>query len=130
MARTDPDLPKHEGLTFFIVDMRTPGIEIRPLVQAQGVAHFNEVFLSDVRIPAANVVGEVGGGWKVTRTTLRSESSMISGAGQATGFAAVLDTARRVGRTDDPIVRQELAKVDDQRADPEVDGHGARRPRS
>ncbi len=111
VARTDPDLPKHEGLTFFIVDMRSPGIEIRPLVQAQGVAHFNEVFLSDVRVPAANIVGEVGAGWKVTRTTLRSESSMISGAGQATGFAAVLNTARRLGRTDDPLVRQELAKV-------------------
>ncbi len=111
VARTDPDVPKHEGLTYFIVDMRSPGIEVRPLVQAQGVAHFNEVFLSGVRIPTSNVVGEVGQGWKVTRTTLRSESSMISGAGQATNFAALLSTARRLGRTDDPIVRQELAKV-------------------
>jgi alkylation response protein AidB-like acyl-CoA dehydrogenase len=111
VARTDPDVPKHDGLTYFIVDMRSPGIEVRELVQAQGVAHFNEVFLSDVRVPAENVVGEVGGGWKVTRTTLRSESSMISGAGQATGYAAVLGTARRLGRTDDPIVRQDLAKV-------------------
>jgi alkylation response protein AidB-like acyl-CoA dehydrogenase len=111
VARTDPDVPKHDGLTFFIVDMRSPGIEIRPLVQAQGVAHFNEVFLSDVRIPMTNVVGEVGGGWKVTRTTLRSESSMISGAGQATTFTAVLSTARRCGRTDDPVVRQALARV-------------------
>ena len=111
VARTDPEVPKHKGLTFFIVDMSAPGIEVRPLVQAQGVAHFNEVFLSDVRIPAANVVGEVGGGWNVTRTTLRSESSMISGAGQATGFSAVLNTARRMGRTDEPLVRQELARV-------------------
>lgn len=111
VARTDPDVPKHKGLTFFIVDMRTPGIDIRPLVQAQGVAHFNEVFLSDVRIPAENVVGEVGDGWKVTRTTLRSESSMISGAGQATTYNAVLSTARRTGRTSDPVIRQELAKV-------------------
>ena len=79
MARTDPDVPKHEGLTFFIVDMTSPGIEVRPLVQAQGVAHFNEVFFSDLRIPAANVVGEAGGGWKVTRTTLRSESSTLYG---------------------------------------------------
>ena len=111
VARTDPDVPKHDGLTFFVVDMRSPGIEIRPLVQAQGVAHFNEVFLSDVRIPAANVVGEVGNGWKVTRTTLRSESSMISGAGQATTFSAVLSTARRCARTEDPVVRQGLARV-------------------
>jgi alkylation response protein AidB-like acyl-CoA dehydrogenase len=75
------------------------------------VAHFNEVFLTDVRIPSANVVGEVDGGWKVTRTTLRNESSMIGGAGQATTFASVLSTARRCGRTDDPIVRGELARV-------------------
>ena len=111
IARTDPDLPKHEGITYFIVDMTTPGIEVRPLVQAQGVAHFNEVFFSDVRIPAANVVGGVGGGWKVTRTTLRSESNMISGAGQATTYNAVLSTARRVGRTDEAVVRQGLAQV-------------------
>ncbi len=111
VARTDPEAPKHKGLTFFIVDMGTPGIEVRPLVQAQGVAHFNEVFLSDVRIPDANVVGQVGDGWKVTRTTLRSESSMISGAGQATTYGAVLSTARRKERTGDPIVRQELARV-------------------
>ena len=111
VARTDPDVPKHAGLTYFIVDMRSPGIEVRPLVQAQGVAHFNEVFLSDVRIPADNVVGEVGDGWNVTRTTLRSESSMISGAGQATPFTAVLALARRHGRTDDPTVRQDLARV-------------------
>lgn len=111
VARTDPDAPKHEGLSFFIVDMRSAGIEVRPLVQAQGVAHFNEVFLSDVRIPGANLVGAVGEGWKVTRTTLRSESSMISGAGQATNFAAVLSTVRRCGRTEDAVIRQELARV-------------------
>lgn len=111
VARTDPEVPKHEGLTFFILDMRSPGIEIRPLVQAQGVAHFNEVFLSDVRIPSANVVGDVGDGWKVARTTLRSESSMISGAGQATPFTAVLALARERGRTEDPVIRQGLARV-------------------
>ena len=111
VARSDPTLPKHRGLTFFILDMRSDGIEVRPLVQAQGVAHFNEVFLSDVRIPAANVVGEVGDGWSVTRTTLRSESSMISGAGQATPFSAVLELARRHGATEDPRVRQRLARV-------------------
>ncbi|MEZ5321013.1 MAG: acyl-CoA dehydrogenase family protein [Microthrixaceae bacterium] len=111
ICRTDPDVPKHDGITYFVVDMSTPGIEVRPLVQAQGVAHFNEVFLSDVRIPAANVVGEVNGGWKVTKTTLRSESSMISGAGQATTFVNVVATARRCGRTGDSTVRQQLATV-------------------
>lgn len=111
LARTDPDVPKHDGISFFVVDMRSPGIEVRPLVQAQGVAHFNEVFLSGVRVPARNLVGAVGGGWKVARTTLRNESSMISGAGQATPFAAVLDLARKRGRTGDPLVRQRLARV-------------------
>ncbi len=111
ITRTNPDVPKHDGITYFIVDMHSPGIDVRPLVQAQGVAHFNEVFLSDVRIPASNVVGEVDGGWKVTRTTLRNESSMISGSGQATTFGSVVATARRCGRTSDPIVRQELARV-------------------
>jgi len=111
ICRTDPTVPKHDGITYFIVDMRTPGIEVRPLVQAQGVAHFNEVFFSDVRIPAANVVGKVDDGWKVTKTTMRSESSMISGAGQATTFVNVLATVRRCGRDTDPVIRQELAKV-------------------
>ncbi len=111
ICRTDPTVPKHNGITYFIVDMSSPGIEVRPLVQAQGVAHFNEVFFSDVRIPAANVVGSVNGGWKVTKTTMRSESSMISGAGQATTFVNVLATARRCGKDADPVVRQELATV-------------------
>jgi len=111
VARTDPDVPKHAGLSYFIVDMTSPGIEIRPLVQAQGVAHFNEVFLSDVRIPAANLVGAIGDGWKVTRTTLKSESSMISGAGQATPFTAVLALARQRGKATDPVIRQGLAQV-------------------
>ena len=111
ITRTDPDAPKHNGVTYFVVDMKTPGIDVRPLVQAQGVAHFNEVFLSDVRIPAENMVGPLNGGWKVTKTTLRSESSMISGAGQATTFVTVLATARRHGKHLDPVTRQELAKV-------------------
>ena len=92
--------------------MRTPGIEIRPLVQAQGVAHFNEVFLSDVRVPAANVVGEVDGGWKVTRTTLRSET--LDDLRRRSGHDVRRTCWRRpgaCGRTDDPVVRQELAKV-------------------
>lgn len=111
IARTDPDAPKHAGLTFFVVDMRSPGIEIRPLVQATGLSHFNEVFLDGLVVPHANVVGEVGGGWTVARTVLASEAGMIGGAGQTTTFPAVLELARACGRTDDPVVRQELARV-------------------
>ena len=109
LARTDPDVPKHAGITYFIVDMATPGIEVRPLRQITGHAHFNEVFLTDVAIPAANVMGEVNGGWGVAQTTLASERSMISGGGAGTGIDQLVDLAREFGRTDDPGVRQELA---------------------
>ena len=111
LARTDPDVPKHRGITFAIVDMRSPGIEVRPLVQATGLSHFNEVFLTDVRVPLANVVGDVDGGWAPARTTLASEAGMIGGAGQTSTFDAVLGLARSLGRTDDPVVRQGLAEV-------------------
>jgi len=111
LARTDPDAPKHKGITFFILDMRTPGVEIRPLVQATGLSHFSEVFFTDVRIPAGNVVGEVHGGWAVARTTLASEAGMIGGAGQTSTFDAIVALAREMGRTDEPLVRQALADV-------------------
>ncbi len=111
LARTDPDAPKHKGITFFILDMRTPGVDIRPLVQATGLSHFSEVFLSEVRIPAENVVGEVNGGWAVARTTLASEAGMIGGAGQTSTFDAIVSLARELDRTDEPMVRQALADV-------------------
>ena len=111
IARTDPDVPKHRGITFFIVDMRSPGVDVRRLRQATGQAHFNEVFLDEVRIPAANVVGEIGGGWAVTRTVLSSEAGMIGsgGSGSPAGFDTLLRTARELGRDQDPVVRVELA---------------------
>jgi alkylation response protein AidB-like acyl-CoA dehydrogenase len=111
IARTDPDAPKHRGITFFVVDMHSPGIDVRPLVQATGLSHFNEVFLTDVRVPVANVIGEVDGGWAVARTVMASESGMIGGAGQTSTFEAVIELARVCGRTDDPVIRQRLADV-------------------
>jgi len=73
LARTDWDLPKHEGLSYFILDMHQPGVEVRPLRQMNGHASFNEVFLSDARVPPENLVGAVGEGWKIAMTTLAHE---------------------------------------------------------
>ena len=109
LARTDPDVPKHAGLTYFIVDMHDPGIEVRPLVQMTGHAHFNETFLDEVRIPHENVVGDVGDGWSVARTTLTSERSSIAGGGAGWSVEALIDAARTMGVSDDPLVRQQLA---------------------
>ncbi len=109
LARTDPDLPKHTGISYFIVDMNDPGIEIRPLVQMTGQAHFNETFLTDVRIPAENMVGGVGEGWSVARTTLTSERSSIAGGNSGWSVETLIEEARARGRCDDPVVRQQLA---------------------
>jgi alkylation response protein AidB-like acyl-CoA dehydrogenase len=79
VARTDPDAEKHQGLTYFACDMTAPGVEVRPLRQATGEAEFNEVFLTDVPIPDADRIGEVGEGWKVATTTLMNERVSIGG---------------------------------------------------
>lgn len=108
LARTDWDVPKHRGISYFLVDMRSPGIEVRPLRQITGFAHFNEVFLTDVRVPAANLIGGPGNGWRVAMTTLANERNMI-GSGSGISFDSILELARSMGGDRDPVLRQELA---------------------
>ena len=108
LVRTDPDAPKHRGITFLLVEMDSPGIEARPLVQMNGSAHFNEVFFEDVRVPVANVVGEVDGGWGPARTVLLNESAFIGDRKGASVVAPLSELARRHGRLGDPLVRQRL----------------------
>jgi alkylation response protein AidB-like acyl-CoA dehydrogenase len=108
LARTDPDAPKHKGITYFLVDMATPGIDIRPLRQMTGHSHFSEVFLDEVRIPAGNVLGEVGEGWRVTQTTLASERTAIAGGSGGADPPGLIALARAFGKADDPLTRQAL----------------------
>ena len=108
LARTDLDAAKHHGITYFVLDMASPGIEVRPLRQINGVAHFNEVFLTDVRVPHENVVGEVNGGWAVAQTTLGAERALIGGGG-AVSFGDLARLARDQGGDGDPRLRQRLA---------------------
>jgi len=109
LARTDPDAPKHKGITAFLLDMRTPGIDVRPLSQITGASHFNEVFLSDVRIPDSMRVGPLGGGWRVANTMLSNERALI-GSGGRVGFRDLVALAQRCGASEDPVLRQELAR--------------------
>jgi alkylation response protein AidB-like acyl-CoA dehydrogenase len=109
VVRTDPDVPKHKGITFLMVDMSSPGIEVRPLVQPTGASHFNEVFFTEVRIPVANVIGEINGGWGPARTVLSNESAFIGGGQAGSIHDKVVLLARHYGREKDPVIRQRLA---------------------
>ena len=108
LARTNPDLPKHHGITFLLVEMDDPGIEVRPLIQATGAAHFNEVFFDNVRVPVANVLGDIDNGWPAARTVMANESAMIGGGGGGSTFALLRLLAEEFERTGDPVARQRL----------------------
>ncbi|MEM9683464.1 MAG: acyl-CoA dehydrogenase family protein, partial [Pseudomonadota bacterium] len=113
VTRSDPNVPKHKGLTYFFVDMKTPGIDVRPIKQMQGFSNFNEVFLTDVRIPDEQRLGDEGDGWKVAITTLMNER-LVSGARPSPGFEDIFGLARDLSLEDgpaiaDPAVRERLA---------------------
>jgi alkylation response protein AidB-like acyl-CoA dehydrogenase len=114
ITRTSPDKPKHKGLTMFLVDMRAPGVEVRPLRQMTGGATFNEVFFEAVRVHDSHRLGDVDEGWAVALTTLMNERAAIGGGGAGSGIGTsnmtrFVELARHLGLADDPLVRQRLA---------------------
>ncbi|MDA0203181.1 MAG: acyl-CoA dehydrogenase family protein [Actinomycetota bacterium] len=115
VARTDPEQPKHAGISMFIVDLKAPGVEICPIHQIDGGSHFNEVFFTDVRIPADNLLGEMNNGWRQATAMLMYErvaiGSMGSGAISQPMYDLLLGAAKATGRLDDPVIRDELMKV-------------------
>lgn len=110
LARTDVDLPKHAGITYFILDMKSPGIDVRPITQITGVQHFNETFLTDVRIPHTNIIGEINAGWKGAQTTLMNERSHI-GSGGTWSVDQLIQLAQQRGLSSDLNIRQGLAQA-------------------
>ncbi|MFN8040534.1 MAG: acyl-CoA dehydrogenase family protein [Acidimicrobiales bacterium] len=114
LCRTDPDAPKHKGISYLLCPMKQPGVEVRPIEQVDGSAEFCEVFFTEARCPKENVVGGVNNGWKVAMTTLGFER----GTSATTGYRrfekeleAIVDKAKANGKIDDPLVRQDLAKA-------------------
>jgi alkylation response protein AidB-like acyl-CoA dehydrogenase len=124
LARTDPDVPKRRGVTYFLLDLRQPGVEVRPLRHLTGEVDFNEVFLTRALVPDDQRVGEVGDGWRVANATLSGERQMVAGSGSGgvdriggSGAGHLVELARRStaaghpGGADDPVVRQRVAAM-------------------
>ncbi len=116
LARTDPAAPKHNGISAFLVDMKTPGITVRPLVLITGHRHFNEVFFEDVVVPKANLLGPLNQGWKVSTTTLMYERHSAGGRSHTAQISRLIALAKRVDRNgrpawDDPVIRQRLVQL-------------------
>lgn len=117
LVRTEPEAPKHEGISYLLIDMKAPGIDVRPLKQINGGEEFNEIFLTDVRTPADWIVGDRGKGWAVSKSLLKHERNMIGGVDRSDSlFKSLLSLARRVDRggkpaIEDPWVRDRLAAL-------------------
>jgi len=113
LVRTEPDAGKHAGISYLLIDMHQPGIDVRPLKMMSGSADFNEVFLNDVRTPKDWIVGKRGEGWNVSRTTLKHERNSIGSAALTRGqFDALVNLARESGRLGDPSIRQRLGEIE------------------
>jgi len=119
VARTDPDAPKHQGLTYFLMDMEQDGVDVKPLVQITGEAEFNEIFMDEAYIPDENILGDVGSGWSVAITTLMNERAGLAFAAQAALQLAMRRAIELAGSTsrngrlasEDPVVRDQLAQL-------------------
>ncbi len=113
VARTDPDQPKHKGMTYFVVDMHAPGVEVKPLRQITGDAEFNEVFFTDVRVPDSQRLGDVGEGWRVALTTLMNERVSIGGTVVPRGAGPIGEAVRlwKERGWSDPAVRDRLVSL-------------------
>ncbi len=118
LCRTEPDVPKHAGISYLLISMKQPGVEVQPLRQMTGGADFNQVFLTDARTPRDWIVGKRGEGWIVSRSTLKHERNSIGAAAQSTAmFAGLVQLAKsavRNGRPaiEDPEIRQRLAALE------------------
>lgn len=117
LCRTDPDVPKHDGLSYFILDMNSPGIDVRPLKEMTGGSMFNEVYFTDARVPHANLLGDLGDGWRCARTTLMNERATL--AGLSIDSSSMMGGTRRdpwqsflagVPDKSDPVVRQQIMR--------------------
>ncbi|CAN5633236.1 N/A [soil metagenome] len=115
IARTDPDESKQRGISYFICPMDTPGIEVRPILEMTGAHMFNEVFLTDVRLPAEQLIGRVNDGWRLAKVTLSNERVSLSSGGALWGMGpdadTLLDVVRAEGGVDDPLMRQRLVDL-------------------
>jgi len=115
LARTNPEAPKHNGITYFICPMGSPGIEIRPIKSMAGAKSFNEVFFTDVRITTANVVGEVNDGWRLAKVTLGNERVSLSTGGVLWGYGPtaldVIELVREMGGVKNQVMRQKIARI-------------------
>ncbi|GFM16479.1 MULTISPECIES: acyl-CoA dehydrogenase family protein [Mycobacteriaceae] len=114
LARTNPDVPKHKGLTYFVLDMHGPGVQTRPLRQMTGHAEFNEVYITDARIPDTFRLGGVGDGWRVAMTTLMNERSALGGSGNRRGAGTIGDAVALWASRPDlqtPVLRDRLTSL-------------------